>query len=223
MNIDIELDEFIDLIKNPHTVQETAELVAEYFDTDDFLDGSNIDDDALGKVLSLLQNEGYINKSGLSGRKSYERLFKDIDFKDLYDCSYFIWNEQEFKCDSGHSDVIKQLVLTYLKYYDIQYCAIDEIWTNEPYEYIKDQYFDGFGGAKESSALDTLFNNFDRLKANYIRYFGEIMPINNSTTLDEFKELCDNSDYKEFSDAYHNLVDNTDFFDEAGITAVFFG
>jgi hypothetical protein len=49
------------------------------------------------------------------------------------------------------------------------------------------------------------------------------MPINNSTTLDEFKELCDNCDYNEFSDAYENLVDNTDFFDVTGITANYFG
>lgn len=273
MYIDIELDDFIDLIKNPHTVQETAELVAEYLDTDD-LDGEidinynnydilsqallknnsisyiiddfsddnselviqcifeyltsnnaeNIDDDALYKIICLLQNEGYITKSGLSGRKSYERSFEDIDFNDLYHCSYFIWNEQEFKCDSEHSDVIKQLVITYLKCFDnIQYCAYTEEWTNDPYNYIKDNYFDGYYGTKEQDALEVLFNNFNKLKSNYIRYFGEIMPINNSTTLDEFKELCDNCDYNEFSEAYENLVDDTDFFDVTGITANYFG
>lgn len=273
MNIDIELDDFIDLIKNSHTVEETAELVAEYLDTDD-LDGEidinynnwsilsqallknndinyiinnfsddnsgvviqsifeylksnnaeNIDDDALYKVICLLQDAGYITKSGLSGRKSYERSYEDIDFKDLSDCSYFIWNEQEFKCWSDeHLDVIKQLVLTYLKYYDIQYCAVQSEWTNDPYNYIKDYYFGGHRGAKEDWALEVLFNNFNRLKSDYIRYFGEIMPINNSTTLDEFKELCNNCDYNEFSDAYYNLVDDTDFFDVTGITANYFG
>lgn len=272
MYIDIELDDFIDLIKNPHSVEETAELVAEYLDTDD-LDGDininynnynilsqallknnsisyiidnfsddnselvincifeylisnnteNIDDDALYKVICLLQNEGYITKSGLSGRKSYETSYEDIDFNDLSDYSDFIWSEQDFKCDSEHSDVIKQLVLTYIKYYDIQYCAERGEWTTEPYEYMKYYYFDGPRGAKESWALEVLFNNFNRLKTDYIRYFGEIMPINNSTTLDEFKELCDNCDYNEFSDAYENLVDNTDFFDVTGITANYFG
>lgn len=277
MYIDIELDDFIDLIKNPHSVEETAELVAEYLDTDDFLDGDdtninynnydivsqallknndinylinnfsdnnselsdiviqsifeylksnnaeNIDDEALYKVICLLQNEDYITKSGLSGRKSYEESYEDIDFNDLSNCSDFIWSEQDFKCDSEHSDVIKQLVLTYLKYYDIQYCAERGEWTTEPYEYIKYYYFDGPRGAKEGWALEVLFNNFNRLKTNYIRYFGEIMPINNSTTLDEFKELCDNCDYNEFSEAYENLVDNTDFFDVTGITANYFG
>lgn len=273
MYIDIELDDFIDLIKNPHTVQETAEVVAKYLDTDD-LDGEidinynnydilsqallknnsisyiidnfsddnselvincifeylisnnteNIDDDALYKVICLLQNEGYITKSGLSGKKSYERSYKDIDFNDLYHCSYFIWSEQDFKCESEYGDVIEQLVLTYLKGFDnIQYCAYTEEWISDPYDYIKDQYFDNPRGAKGADVLANLFNNFNKLKADYIRYFGEIMPINNSTTVDEFIELCDNCDDSEFSDAYYNLINDTDFFDAAGITAMYFG
>ena len=273
MYIDIDLDDFIDLIKNPHTVQETAELVAEYLDTDD-LDGdiyinynnygilsqallknndinyliNNFSDDNselviqsifeylksnnaeniydLDKVLSLLQNEGYISKTGLVGKKSYETSYEDID--DFNDCpSSVIWSEQDFKCDSEHLDVIKQLVITYLKGFgNTQYCAMQKKWTTDPYDYIKDQYFDGpstFYGARAAGVLEILFNNFNRLKSDYIRYFGEIMSINNSTTLDEFKELCNNCDKNDLSNAYENLVDNTDFFDVTGITANYFG
>lgn len=277
MYIDIELDDFIDLIKNPHSVEETAELVAEYFDTDDFLDGeidinynnwgilsqallknndinyliNNFSDDNselsdiviqsvfeylksnnaeniydLDKVLSLLQNAGYITKTGLVGKKSYETSYKDID--DFNDCpSSVIWSERDFKCDSEHLDIIKQLVITYLKGFgNTKYCYTNDEWTTDPYDYIKDQYFDGpstFYGARASGVLEVLFNNFNKLKADYIRYFGEIMPINNSTTLDEFKELCVNCDKNALSNAYENLVDNTDFFDVTGITANYFG
>lgn len=270
MYIDIELDDFIDLIKNPHTAQETAGLLAKYLNTDldsdihisdnnyyilsqallknnsisDIIDNcyndnselviqcifgyltsnnvENIDDDALGKVLNLLQNEGYITNTGLFDINSYDAI---DNFEDLSNHHSFKWSEQDFRCESEHLDIIKQLVLTYIKTFtldNIQYCDSDEEWTNDPYKYIKDKYFGGYNGAKEKDALNVLFDNFNKLKSDYINYFGEIMPINNSTTLDEFKELCINSDYNDFSNAYHNLVDNTDFFDETGITENYF-
>lgn len=266
MYIDIELDDFINLIKNQHSDQETAELIAKYLDTDldsdiyvsnnnygilsyaliknnsmsyiidTFYDDNpelviqcifgylahnnaeNIDSDDLCKVLCLLKDAGYITNTGLF--EIYSGDFID-DFDDL---STFGFSEQMFACESEHSEIIRQIVLAYIKSFDnIQYCAGNEEWTNDPFNYIKDQYFGGYYGAREKSALEVLFNNFNKLKADYISYFGEIMPITSSTTLDEFKELCLNSDYNDFSNAYHNLVDNTNFFDETGITEDYFG
>lgn len=267
MYINIELDDFIDLIKNLHTAQETAELLAKYLNTDldsdihisdnnyyilsqallknnsisDIIDNfynnnlrlviqcifgynntENINSDDLCKALCLLQNEGYITDTGLFDINSYDAI---DTFEDLINHHSFKWSEQDFRCESEHLDILKQLVLTYIKTFtldNIQYCDSDEEWTNDPYKYIKDKYFGGYNGAKEKDVLDVLFSNFNKLKADYISYFGEIMPINNSTTLDEFKELCLNSDYNDFSNAYHNLVDNTDFFDVTGIIENYF-
>lgn len=267
MYINIELDDFIDLIKNLHTAQETAELLAKYLNTDldsdihisdnnyyilsqallknnsisDIIDNfynnnpglviqcifeynntENINSDDLCKALCLLQNVGYITNTGLFDINSYDAI---DNFEDLINHHSFKWSEQDFRCESEHLDILRQLVLTYIKTFtldNIQYCDSDEEWTNDPYKYIKDKYFGGYNGAKEKDVLDVLFSNFNKLKADYISYFSEIMPINNSTTLDEFKELCLNSDYNDFSNAYHNLVNNTNFFDVTGIIENYF-
>lgn len=190
-------------------------------------EASDIDSDNLCTLLDMLIEEGYITNTGLVEMDDFGDGPKIEHFHSLTDShiNNFIWHVDDFAGYNKYIDVLTELVKAYVTSFDnCRFCHVDGAkgsYTNAPHKYIKANYFSGRDGAWE--VANVLFDNFYKLKDDYVDSFANIIYITPETTLETFRAACYNADYNEFSKAYHDLVDNTDFFTNTGIFNNYFG
>lgn len=262
MHIDIYFDYLIDLIREAHTAEETAQILRDICNLDEaigedfsnkneeifahallkqytleeiisqidnpeivircafiYLKGrseNDLDMEDLATLLDMLVKEGYIFETGLKDFDGNEISY----WKDTW--KSFTWSEEELKCDAEYADIIRFLINSYMKEFDgTRYCTTDKIWTNDPYEYIKQRMFDAYDFRGEFA--DSFYEYLPLIKADNQIFEERGIDFSQVRSKEEMKQVVQSADYKTFIAAWGEFLDCTNFLDESGIFDNYFG